>query len=109
MSNDIQKYSPVKSSTVTDADPFKQSLNNNTVHKDITTVTLRVDILIIMQHLPAHGLCIDQPVMYQCLDKWKGNGTQHTYSKLCFEPRSYIISTEDGTQYRKMQKHLKPY
>ena len=28
--------------------------------------------------------------------------------KLCDEPGSYIISTEDGTQYRKTQKHLKP-
>ena len=24
------------------------------------------------------------------------------------EPRSYIISTEEGTQHRKTQKHLKP-
>ena len=30
-------------------------------------------------------------------------------TKLCDKPRSYIISTENGTQYRKTQKHLKPY
>ena len=29
--------------------------------------------------------------------------------KWCDEPRSYIISTEEGIQYRKTQKHLKPY
>ena len=29
--------------------------------------------------------------------------------KLYDEPRSYIISTENGTQYRKTQKHLKSY
>ena len=29
--------------------------------------------------------------------------------KQCDEPRSYIISTEDGVQYRKTQKHLKPF
>ena len=30
-------------------------------------------------------------------------------TRLCDEPRGYIITTEEGTQYRKMQAHLKPY
>ena len=30
-------------------------------------------------------------------------------TKHCEEPRSYIISTEEGAQYRKTQKHLKQY
>ena len=30
-------------------------------------------------------------------------------TRLCDEPRSYIITTVEGTQYRKTQTHLKPY
>ena len=30
-------------------------------------------------------------------------------TRQCSEPRSYIITTEEGTQYRKTQAHLKPY
>ena len=30
-------------------------------------------------------------------------------TRLCDEPRSYIITTEEGTQYRKTQVLLKPY
>ena len=57
------------------------------------------------QHLPIHDLCLDQTVMYQ--DPTDKKWYPATIMKLCYEPRSYIISTEDGTQYRKMQKHLK--
>ena len=32
-----------------------------------------------------------------------------TITKLCQEPRSYIITTKEGVQYRKTQAHLKPY
>ena len=58
-------------------------------------------------HLPMHDLCINQTVMYQdaTTKKWY----PATIIKQCEEPRSYIISTEEGTQYRKTQKHLKPY
>ena len=59
------------------------------------------------QHVPTHDLCIDQTIMYQDPTNRKWYPVKIT--KLCDEPRSYIISTEDGTQYRKMQKHLKPY
>ena len=59
------------------------------------------------QHLPTHDLCLDQTVMYQ--DPTNKKWYPAKIMKLCDEPRSYIISTEDGTQYRKMQKHLKPY
>ena len=59
------------------------------------------------QHLPTHDLCLKQPVMFQELTskKW----CPATITKLCREPRSYIITTADGTQYRRMQMHLKPY
>ena len=59
------------------------------------------------QHLPTHDLCLDQTVMYQDARSRKWYPAKIT--KLCDEPRSYIISTENGTQYRKTQKHLKPY
>ena len=59
------------------------------------------------QHLPTHDLSINQAVMYQdaTTKKWY----LATIVKRCEEPRSYIISTEEGTQYRRTQKHLKPY
>ena len=59
------------------------------------------------QHLPTHDLCLDQTVMYQDATSRKWYPAKIT--KLCDEPRSYIISTENGTQYRNTQKHLKPY
>ena len=59
------------------------------------------------QHLPTHDLCIAQAVMYQDATTKKWYPVKIT--KLCDEPRSYIISTQNGTQYRKTQKHLKPY
>ena len=59
------------------------------------------------QHLPTHDLCLDQTIMYQ--DPTNKKWYPAKITKLCDEPRSYIISTEDGTQYRKTQKHLKPY
>ena len=59
------------------------------------------------QHLPAHDLYFDQTVMYQepVNKKWY----PANITRLCNEPRSYIITTEKGTQYRKTQAHLKPY
>ena len=49
-------------------------------------------------HLPTHDLCINQTVMYQdaTTKKWY----PATIVKRFEEPRSYIISTEDGIQYR---------
>ena len=32
-----------------------------------------------------------------------------TITSLCREKRSYLITTSDGLEYRKMQSHLKPY
>ena len=32
-----------------------------------------------------------------------------TITRLCKEPRSYIITTKDGVQYRKTQAYLKLY
>ena len=59
------------------------------------------------QHLPTHDLCLDQAVMYE--DPTTRRWYPAKITKLCDEPRSYIISTESGTQYRKTQKYLKPY
>ena len=59
------------------------------------------------QHLPTHGLCLDQTVM--CQDKTNKKWYPVKITKLYDEPRSYIIATENGTQYRKTQKHLKSY
>ena len=59
------------------------------------------------QHLPTHDLCLDQTVMYP--DPTNKKWYPVKIIKICDEPRSYIISTEGGTQYRKTQKQLKPY
>ena len=58
-------------------------------------------------HLPMHDFCIHQPVMYQ--DATSKKWYPAKIVNQCEEPRSYIITTEDGVQYRKTQKHLKPY
>ena len=59
------------------------------------------------QHLPTHDLCLDQTVMYQ--DTTNKKWYPAKIVKLCDECRSYIISTENETQYRQTQKHLKSY
>ena len=59
------------------------------------------------QHLPTHDLSLNQTVLYQepVSEKWY----PAKITRLCDELRSYIITTEEGTQYRKTQMHLKPY
>ena len=59
------------------------------------------------EHLPSHDLYIDQAVMYQ--DSTSNWWFPATITKLCKEPRCYIITTKEGVQYRKTQTHLKPY
>ena len=59
------------------------------------------------EHLPSHDLHLDQEVMYQdSTNKWWHPAT---ITRLCKEPRSYIITTKEGVQYIKTQAHLKPY
>ena len=59
------------------------------------------------QHLPTHDLSFNQTIMYQEPESKKWYPAKIT--RLCDEPRSYIITTEEVTQYRKTQTHLKPY
>ena len=59
------------------------------------------------EHLSAHDLHLNQTVMYQ--DKSTRRWYPATITKLCQEPRSYIITTKEGVQYRKTQAHLKSY
>ena len=59
------------------------------------------------QHLPTCALCLKQAVMFQELTSKKWYPA--TITKLCKEPRSYIITTANGIQYRRMQMHLKHY
>ena len=51
------------------------------------------------EQAPLHDLHLDQAVMYQ----------DPNDKRLCKEPRSYLITTKQGVQYRKTQAHLKPY
>ena len=59
------------------------------------------------QHLLTHDLSLNQTVMYQepVSKKWY----PAKITRLCDEPRSYMITTEEGAQYRKTQTQLKPY
>ena len=59
------------------------------------------------QHLPTHGLSLNHTDMYQepVSKKWY----PAKITRLCDVPRSYIITTEEGTQYRKTQPHIKSY
>ena len=59
------------------------------------------------EHLPSHDLHIDQEVMYQ--DSTSKQWYQVAMTRLCKEPRSYIIKTREGTRYRKTQANQKPY
>ena len=59
------------------------------------------------QHLPIHDLNLHQAVMYQ--DPVNKKWYPAKITKLCDEPRSYFITTEDGMWYRKTQMHLKPH
>ena len=58
------------------------------------------------EHLPLHDLNMDQAGMYQ--DSWSKCWFPATITRLCKVPRSYIITTKVGVQYRKTQAHLKP-
>ena len=59
------------------------------------------------EHLPLHDLHIDQEVMYQ--DSKSKQWYPATITRLCKDPRSYIITTKKGVQYSKTQTHSKPY
>ena len=59
------------------------------------------------EQLPSHDLHLDQAVMYQ--DPSDKRWYPATITRLCQEPRSYIITTKEGVQYRKTQAHLKLY
>ena len=59
------------------------------------------------EQMPLHDLHLDQAVMYQ--DPNDKRWYPATITRLCQEPRSYLITTKQGAQYRKTQAHLKPY
>ena len=59
------------------------------------------------EQVPSHDLHLDQAVMYQ--DPNDKRWYLATITRLCQEPRIYLITTKQGVQYRKTQAHLKPY
>ena len=59
------------------------------------------------EQVPLHDLHLDQVVMYQ--DPNDKRWYPATITRLCQEPRSYLITTKQGVQYRKTQAYLKPY
>ena len=59
------------------------------------------------EQLPSHDLHIHQVVLYQ--DSTSKSWFPTIITRLCKEPRSYILTTKDDVQYRKTQAHLKPF
>ena len=59
------------------------------------------------EQVPLHDLHLNQAVMYQ--DPNDKRWYPGTITRLCQAPRSYLITTKEGVQYRKTQAHLKPY
>ena len=61
----------------------------------------------INEHLPLHDFHLNLAVMYQepTTKRWYPTTIKMLYQ----EPRSYIITTKEGVQYRKTQAHLKSY
>ena len=59
------------------------------------------------EHLPLHDFHLNQAVMYQepTTKRWY----PATITKLCQEPRRYIITTKEGVQYRMTQDNLKSF
>ena len=58
------------------------------------------------EQVPSHNLHLNQAVMYQ--DPNDKRWYPAVFTRLCQEPRSYLITTKQGVQYRKTQAHLKP-
>ena len=59
------------------------------------------------EQMPSHDLNLNQAVMYQ--DPNDKRWYPAIITRLCQEPRSYLMTTTQGVQYRKTQAHLKPY
>ena len=103
LSNQLQSPMQILSGRVT-----RTSLPmSNAVRKQVGLQSEEIRCRPKNQHLPTHDLNLYQTVMYQ--DPVNKKWYPAKITKLCDEPRSYIITTEEGTQYRKTQTHLKPY
>ena len=59
------------------------------------------------ENLPLHDLYLGQDIMMQ--DPPSKHWSPAVITKLCKEPRSYQVTTNDNVTYRKMQAHLKLY
>ena len=57
--------------------------------------------------LPTYDLHVGKHVTYQ--DSVCKHWYPAVFDSLCPEPRSYKITTRNGTVYRKTQSHLKPF
>ena len=103
LSNQLQSPMQILSSK-----PTKTSLPmSNAARKQVGLQSEEMRCRLKNQYLPTHDLSLHQAVMYQ--DPVSKKWYPAKITKLCDEPRSYIITTEEGTQYRKTQTHLKAY
>ena len=59
------------------------------------------------ERAPTHDYKLNQDVMY--LDPASKKWFPATIVRLLDAKRSYLIKTPEGVEYRKTQKHLKPY
>ena len=92
MLDGIQKYSSIKPAPITYADLIKQSYQIHLASTQCGKMQMGI-------HMTTHDLSLNQTVMYQEPMSKMWYPTKIT--RLCAEPRSYVITTEEGMQYRK--------
>ena len=80
---------------------------SNAARKELGLDCENVRIMYRNDHLPSNNLHLNQAVMYQ--DPTSKHWFPATITKLCQEPRSYIVTTKEHVQYRKTEPDLKPY
>ena len=80
---------------------------SNAARQQLGLQTKNLRIKMKNEHLPLHDLCAGQNVMMQ--DPTSKRWSPVVITRLCKEPGSYQVITNDGVAYRKMQSHLKPY
>ena len=113
MFDGVSQHPIIKQFTITYANTRKQSSKIKLTYVPMLQENRRVldceqlRIKSKNKQVPSHDLHLNQAVMYQdCKDKrWY----PATITRLCQEPRSYLITTNQGVQYSKTQAHLKPY
>ena len=101
MFNGILQYTTIKHFAITNANLTSRSARSDLPISNAARKLLGIDCENLRtkyknEHLPLHDLHLDQVVMYQ--DSISKQWFPATITKLCKEPRSYIITNKEGVQ-----------